>query len=69
MIEPTDASKCDERQVKKKADFSTKKKEGETRRMNSQGMNNWKLSMLFVVSLMFVVGVFAGEATAQTAKG
>ena len=65
MIEPTDASKCDDRQVKNKADFSTKKKEGETRMISNQGMNTWKLVLFFVVSLMVVAGLCADSAIAQ----
>ncbi|RKU14344.1 hypothetical protein C6502_00555 [Candidatus Poribacteria bacterium] len=67
MIEPTDASKCDERQVKNKPNSLTKKKKGETRRMNSKSMKHWKMAALFVVGLMAMAGWFAGEATAQTA--
>ena len=66
MIEPKDASKCDERRVKNKLNPLTKKKEGETRTMISQGMNIWKLSMFFVVSLMLVAGLFGDTAQAQT---
>ena len=66
MIEPTDASKCDERQVKKQAKPLTKKrKEGETRIMFNQDMKTWKLGLFFVVSLMLVVGVFSSEVFAQ----
>ena len=66
MIEPTDALKCNERQVKNKPNSLTKKKEGETRRMNSKSMKHWKMAALFVVGLMIVAGVFAGETSAQT---
>ena len=65
MIEPTDASKCDGRQVKNKLNPLTKKKEGETRTMCIQGMKTWKLGLFFVVSLMLVVGLIAENATAH----
>ncbi len=65
MIEPTDASKCDERQVKNKLNPLTKKKEGETRVMFSKSMKTWKLAVLFFVVGAMMVGVFAGEASAQ----
>ena len=68
MIEPTDASKCDERQVKNKAKPLTKKKEGETRSMNSKSMKHWKMAALFVVGLMAVAGVFSSDVLAQTAS-
>ena len=59
MIEPKDASKCDERQVKKKSKPLTKKKEGERQIMSTQGMKTWKLGLFFVVSLMLMAGVLA----------
>ena len=68
MIEPTDASKCDERQVKNKSKPLTKKKEGERQIMSTQSMRNWKLGLFFVVSLMLVVGLFGSEVFAQTAS-
>ncbi len=68
MIEPTDASKCDERQVKNKPNSLTKKKKGETRRMSSKSMKHWKMAALFVVGLMAMAGWFAGEAEAQEAR-
>ena len=67
MIEPKDASKCDERRVKNKLNLLTKKKEGETRTMFNKDMKTWKFSAFFVVSLMLVMGLFSGEALAQSA--
>ena len=43
MFESKDVSTCDDRQVKNKLNRLTKKKEGETKRMISQGMKIWKL--------------------------
>ena len=65
MIEPTDASKCDERQVKNKPNRLTQKRKGETRRMSSESMKHWKVSLFFVISLMLVAGLFADTASAQ----
>ena len=65
MIEPTDASKCDGRQVKNKPNSLTKKKKGETRRMSSKSMKHWKMAALFVVGLMAMAGWFAEDASAQ----
>ena len=65
MFEPTDASKCDERQVKKKANRLTQKRKGETRTMSIRGTKHWQLGLFFVISLMLVVGVFADSAIAQ----
>ena len=62
MIEPKDASKCDERQVKKKADFSTKKKEGETRMISNQGMNTLEVSSVFCSECDGDGGVFSSDA-------
>ena len=66
MIKETDASKCDERQVKNKPIPLTHKKKGETHTMGNQGMKIWKLSAFFVISLMLMAGLFADTATAQT---
>ena len=68
MIEATDASKCDERQVKNKSNPLTHKSKGETHTMSNQGMKIWKLGAFFVVSLMLVVGVFADTAQGQSAR-
>ena len=68
MIEPKDASTCDERRVKNKLNLLTHKKRGETHTMGNQGMKSWKLGVFFVVSLMLVAGMFADTATAQTAR-
>ena len=68
MFEPTDASKCDERQVKKKDDSLTKKKRGETLIMSTQSMKTWKLVLFFVVSVMVMAGAFSNEVFAQEAK-
>ncbi len=68
MFEPTDASKCDERQVKKKANSLTNKKKGERHIMSTQGMKTWKLGLFFVMSLMLVVGLFADTAQAQETR-
>ena len=68
MIEPTDASKCDERQVKNKPNRLTHKKEGERHTMSTQSMKIWKLGAFFVVSLMLVVGLFSDVATAQNGR-
>ena len=69
MIEPTDVSTCDDRQVKDKPKPLTKNNEGETRRMNSKSINHWKLATLFVVGLMAVVGMFAEDASSQLDHG
>ena len=68
MIEPTDASKCDERQVKNKPNRLTHKKEGERHTMSTQSMKIWKLGAFFVISLMLVVGLFSDVATAQSGR-
>ena len=52
MIEPKDASTCDERRVKNKLNPLTHKKKGETRTMSNQGTKHWKLGAFFVISLM-----------------
>ena len=62
MIEPKDASTCDERRVKNKLNPLTHKKKGETRTMSIQGTKHWQLGMFFVVSLMLMVGLFANTA-------
>ena len=67
MIEPKDASKCDERRVKNKLNPLTHKKKGETRTMSIQGTKHWQLGAFFVVSLMLMVGLFSSEALAQSA--
>ena len=67
MIEATDASKCDERQVKNKPSRLTHKKKGATHTMGNQGMKIWKLGAFFVISLMLVVGGVVENASAQTA--
>ena len=64
MIEPTDASTCDERQVKNKPN-SLHKRKGETRTMSIQGTKHWQLGLFFVIGLMLVVGLFADTASAQ----
>lgn len=69
MIEPTDASKCDERQVKKKANTLTKKKKGERHIMSIQGMKTWKLGAFFVINLMLVAGLFTNTAPAHDPDG
>ena len=69
MIEPTDVSTCDDRQVKNKSKPLTKNKEGETRKMNSKSINHWKLATLFVVGLMAVVGMFAEDASSALDHG
>ena len=65
MIEPTDASKCDERQVKNKPKPLAHKKKGATHIMGIQGMKTWKLGAFFVVSLMLMVGLFINIAPAH----
>ena len=65
MIEPTDASTCDERQVKNKPNRLTHNRKGETRRMSSESMKHWKVSLFFVISLMLVAGLFADTASAS----
>ena len=67
MSKQKDASTCDDRQVENKPKPLTKKKEGETRRMNSKSINHWKMAALFVVGLMAVAGVFSSDVLAQTA--
>ena len=67
MIEPTDASKCDERRVKNKPDSLTHKRKGETRTMFNKDMKTWKFSAFFVISLMLMAGLFSSEALAQSA--
>ena len=66
MIEPKDASTCDERRVKNKLNPLTHKKKGETRIMSIQGTKHWQLGMFFVVSLMLMVGLFANSVLAHT---
>ena len=66
MIEPKDASTCDERRVKNKLNLLTHKKKGETHTMGIQGMKSWKLGAFFVISLMLVAGLFTNTASAQT---
>ena len=69
MIEQKDASKCDEHQVKNKANPLTKKKKGKRHiMMSTQGMKTWKFALVFVVSLMLVVGLFADSVLAQTSR-
>ena len=65
MIEPKDASKNDERQVKNKSNSLTHKRKGETRTMCIQGTKHWQLGMFFVVSLMLMVGLFSNTAPAH----
>ena len=65
MIEPKDASTCDERRVKNKLNPLTHKKKGETRTMSIQGTKHWQLGMFFVVSLMLMVGLFVNTAPAH----
>ena len=67
MIKETDASKCDERQVKSKPNPLTHKKKGETHIMGNQGMKNWKLGAFFVISLMLIAGLFTNTVSAQSA--
>ena len=67
MIEPKDASTCDERRVKNKLNLLTHKKEGETHTMSIQGMKSWKTGLFFVISLIVVLGLFADTVSAQTA--
>ena len=67
MIEPTDASKCDERQVKNKPKPLAHKKKGATHIMGIQGMKTWKLGAFFVISLMLVAGLLVDTASAQHA--
>ena len=66
MSKHKDASTCDERQVKNKPNRLTQKRKGETRRMSSESMKHWKVSLFFVISLMLVAGLFADTASAQT---
>ena len=68
MSKQKDASKCDERQVRNKPNRLAKKKKGEIRRMNSKSMKHWKVSLLFVVGLMVMAGVFAEGVEAQKAE-
>ena len=63
MIEPKDASKCDERHVKNKPYVLTKKRKGDINTMLR--MNHWNLVLFFVVGLMLSVGMFAETASAQ----
>ena len=65
MIEPKDASTCDERRVKNKLNPLTHKKKGETRTMSIQGTKHWKLGAFFVISLMLMVGLFTNIAPAH----
>ena len=65
MIEPKDASTCDERRVKNKLNPLTHKKKGETRTMSIQSTKHWKLGAFFVISLMLVAGLFTSTASAQ----
>ena len=65
MIEPKDASTCDERRVKNKLNLLTHKKKGETRTMSIQGTKHWQLGLFFVISLMLMVGLFANIAIAH----
>ena len=66
MIESTDASNCDRHQVKNKPKPLTHKKRGETRTMQYECMKTWKMTALFVVGLMLLVGVFTNTASAQS---
>ena len=66
MIEPKDASKCDERRVKNKLNPLTHKKKGETRTMSIQGTKHWHVGMFFVISLMLAAGLFVDTASAQS---
>ena len=65
MSKHKDASTCDERQVKNKPNRLTHKRKGETRRMSSESMKHWKVSLFFVISLMLVVGLFGDTAQAE----
>ena len=67
MIEPKDASTCDERRVKNKLNPLTHKKKGETRTMSIQGTKHWQLGMFFVISLMLTVGLLSNVAIAHNA--
>ena len=68
MIEPKDASTCDERRVKNKLNPLTHKKKGETRTMSIQSTKHWKLGAFFVISLMLIAGLFSNTASAQSAE-
>ena len=69
MIEPKDASTCDERRVKNKLNPLTHKKKGETRTMSIPGTKHWQLGMFFVVSLMLTVGLLSNVAIAHDPDG
>ena len=69
MIEPKDASKCDERRVKNKLNLLTHKKKGETHIMGNQGMKIWKLGAILVVSLVLLAGLYSGAASAALEHG
>ncbi len=68
MSKQKDASTCDERQVKNKPNRLTYKRKGETRRMSSESMKHWKVSLFFVISLALMVGLFSNTAAAQSAS-
>ena len=66
MIEPKDASKSDERQVKNTPKRLTQKSKGETYTMGNRGI---QLSVFFVISLMLIAGLFSSEAMANDGAG
>ena len=72
MMEQTDASKqSDERHVKNRrnTNFLTQKKTGGNSIMGNQGTKNWKLTILFAVSLMLIAGLFSNTAMAHDVTG
>ena len=66
MIEPKDASKSDERQIKHKSKPLTHKLKGETGTMFNRSI---QLSVFFVISLMLIATVFSSTAMAAANDG
>ena len=72
MIQEKDASTlCDERHAKNRCNTNllTQKNIGGRHTMGNQGMTNWKLTVLFAISLMLIAGLFTNAAIARDGSG